>query len=163
MVWKNKKRFFFLIGLTEEQLDEALPRNERLYKEWMLAMPSEVAKEFCKATNLIDNDKFKCHLRFNMSVIDIWLSNVLFPREVKVFDKHLMVAVADDKKNIIPEQNVPVLKLLEKLDEVQIPTMLNCGVTLPRLKEDTVAQEWLKLVPHNKYDTAIYMDANAFD
>lgn len=124
---------------------EILKRNQNaaeIYEKWMNNVPAELTELSIKAysgvnlsdLNQRDHQLFPL-LRFNMYVIDYWLSTDVYPREAKTFEKKLTCTAWDlcnedmkhvitgfsgtnDTKNILP---LPIvqndLQELEKTNE----------------------------------------------
>ncbi|KAJ6646166.1 hypothetical protein Bhyg_01377, partial [Pseudolycoriella hygida] len=57
----------------------------------------------------------------------------------------------------LPE-NVGAIEILKQLAERKIPVLLDSGALILELKSHEVAEEWLKLVPPEEFDAAIYFD-----
>lgn len=137
---------YYYSGLSDEELIQTFQHLEQnksrnaieIYREWIKPVPSESVDPSIKSykqINLLDSQQriilFRL-LKRNMYVIDYWLSNVVFPREAKVFDRKLMCTPWDlctehlkftvtgfsgtnDSQNVLPmpiEQND-----LEELEE----------------------------------------------
>lgn len=118
-------------GLTDAQLYqvfsilENLPDAANIYTKWIDGIPNDLHIQSIisyTGVNLDDSDH-RGHLftllQYNMNVIDFWLSNVVFPQELKIFEKKLMCTAWDlcneqfthrvtgfsgtnDTKNILP-------------------------------------------------------------
>lgn len=113
-----------------------------VYEKWIQSISSELIDKSIQSYSGINLDNPKQRdsilfplLRFNMHVIDFWLSNVVFPHEMKIFEYKLMCTAWDlcsehlnhhltgfsgtnDTKNILPltcKQND--LPELEKTNE----------------------------------------------
>lgn len=137
-----------LSGLTDTQLHgvfqilSSLQNPEEIYENWITSIPAALLEPSIKTysgINLSDPNQrdqllFPL-LRFNMHVIDFWLSSEVFPREAKTFEKKLICTAWDlvsdhmehrvtgfsgtnDTKNILP---LPIaqndLKELEQTNE----------------------------------------------
>lgn len=101
--------FFLLSGLTNAQLfevftilDNQLASND-IYQSWIKSVPSRLyagheSIQSYSGINLNDpkqREQIFCIFRQNMKVIDFWLSNQVFPREAKTFEKKLMCSAWD--------------------------------------------------------------------
>lgn len=210
---------YYYSGLSDAELHEAiliLDRSEDpngIYSEWMRKVPPNVVPDSIKmytGVNLSDakqrDEQLFPILRRNMYVIDYWLSNVVFPREAKMFDEKLMCTAWDlcteqlahpvtgfsgtndtavllpisieqndlielQQTNEIVQQNllkaenddykslpanISGMAILEKLEADRIPVLLDAGALMLELNNEQVAREWLKIVPADRYDAAIY-------
>lgn len=81
---------------------ENSPDAVNIYEKWIEKIPHErvdVSIKSYKGVNLDDPDQRDRLLfplfRFNMNVIDFWLSNVVYPHELKIFEKKLMCTAWD--------------------------------------------------------------------
>lgn len=210
------------LGLTNQQLRQVFTilDNQQnameIYESWISKVPPELVDVSIKSytgINLSDpkqrNEIVFPLFRRNMSVIDFWLSNLVFPHEAKTFENKLMCTAWDlcnenlvhvvsgfsgtnDTKNILPlpisqndleelEQtndnvrdillleenqsyvqlpaNVSGMSILVELVQKQIPVLLDAGALMLELNNEQVAKEWLKLVPVDKFDAAVYFSA----
>lgn len=210
---------YYYSGLSDEQLHEtfnalALTENpEEIYHEWMRSIPQHlVATSIAtySGINLSDPSQRETllfpMLRYNMHVIDYWLSNMVFPREAKIFEGKLMCTAWDlctehfkpictgfsgtnDSQLLLPltihqndlpeleatnenvrgillreennhyrslRSNVSGMEILQQLVVDNVPVLLDSGALMLELNNEQVARAWLKLVPLNEYDAAIY-------
>lgn len=108
---------YYYSGLTDEQLSncfETLSKfsnSDDKYKEWIADIPSHRVDKSIRTysgINLSDSNQrllLFTLLRYNMNVIDFWLSNVVFPREAKQFNGKMMCTAWDlcseDNKNVV--------------------------------------------------------------
>lgn len=130
-----------------------------IYEQWINSVPTELVDVSIKSytgVNLKDPKQRDEHLfpllRFNMHVIDYWLSNAVFPREAKTFEKKLTCTAWDlasehmqntvsgfsgtnDTKNLLPS---PISQNdLEELEQT------NENVRLTLLRDENQAYESL--------------------
>lgn len=199
---------------------EALKTNQNasgVYEKWINSIPGVLIEDSIRAysgVNLSDPNQrdeilFPL-LRYNMHVIDYWLSIDVYPREAKTFEKKLMCTAWDlcnehmehrvtgfsgtnDTKNILPlpiaqndfgelEQtnekvrmillqpeneayeklppNVSGRMILEKLEENEIPVLLDAGALMLELNNEETAREWLSLTSPKHFDAAVYFDSH---
>lgn len=198
---------------------EALKTNQNaagVYEKWINSIPDVLIEDSIRnysGVNLSDpnqRDEILFPLfRYNMYVIDYWLSINVYPREAKTFEKKLMCTAWDlcndhmehrvtgfsgtnDTKNILPlpiaqndleelEQtnekvrmillqpeneayeklpsNVSGQMILEKLQENDIPVLLDAGALMLELNNEETAHEWLRLTSPKHFDAAVYFDA----
>lgn len=133
-----------MTGLTDCQLRELFailsvsPNPASIYEQWVQSVQPELIDASIRTytgVNLSDPHQRDVLLfpvfRFNMHVVDFWLSAVVFPREAKTFEKKLMCTAWDlcsehmenpvtgfsgtnDTKNILP---MPIAQ--NDLDELE--------------------------------------------
>lgn len=60
----------------------------------------------------------------------------------------------DEYRNL--PSNISGLEILKKLADCGIPVLLDAGALMLEFNNEQVAREWLKLVPSERYDAAIY-------
>lgn len=95
-------------GLTDEQLLKVFDILENtsdappIYEKWIRSIPAQLIDSSVKSyTGVNLDDPYQRDvilfplLRFNMHAIDFWLSNVVFPHEMKIFDNKLTCTAWD--------------------------------------------------------------------
>lgn len=153
-------------GLTDDQLRQVFDtleikqNSDEIYEDWIGSMPNELVDISIKSysgINLTDpkqrDELLFPALRYNMRVINYWLSNVIFPREARVFERKLMCTSWDlctehmkhtvtgfsgtnDTKDILPitvsQNDLPELEQTnEKIRETLLRPENQAYVTLP--------------------------------
>ncbi|KAJ6635827.1 hypothetical protein Bhyg_14413, partial [Pseudolycoriella hygida] len=123
---------YYYSGLNEAQLHqvfkilESQQNSSEIYEKWIRSVPRELINETIQTytgVNLSDpkqrNELVFPLFKYNMHVIDYWLSNIVYPREAKTFESKLMCTAWDlvsdnltrtvsgfsgtnDTKNILP-------------------------------------------------------------
>jgi hypothetical protein len=98
---------YYYSGLSDAQLEECFVRlsllsnKEREYSSWITAIPEprDPTIENFSSVNLSDfkqkSEKLFPALRRNARVIDFWLSQVVFPKESRTFEKKLVCTAWD--------------------------------------------------------------------
>lgn len=56
------------------------------------------------------------------------------------------------------ESNISGREILKKLVDIGIPVLLDSGALMLELNNEQVAEQWLKLVPINQFDAAVYFN-----
>lgn len=158
---------YYYSGLTDAQLLNCfdilskLSNSDEKYKEWIAIVPNHRLHQSIhklSGVNLSDSSQrimLFTLLRYNINVIDFWLSNIVFPREAKQFDSKMMCTAWD----LCSEENHNVITGFSGTNDTKLllPKPI-CQNDLEEL-EDT-NENVRKIIIQDENDNYVHLQAN---